>query len=180
MEIGQRIREIRENKELSTRKLASMSGISASLVSQIETGKVEPSVSSLRKIALALDVPLFYLVLENPSRATKLVRIEDRSRVDFPDAGLEYEIIHSDFQKKMGIMIGTLKPGGATSVDLLAHSGEECLIILDGSLKIEVGREILELMTDDSLYFDSSVPHRLFNDSDIPCRFYLIITPPKF
>ena len=165
---------------MSLRGLAAASGVSPSLMSQIETGKVEPSLSTLRKIAIALDVPLFLLVLENGVAPAQVVPKAARRRVLFPKAGLHYEIVHSDFQKKMGIMVGTLSPGGATSEMLLPHQGEECLIVLEGTLTVEMGGEPLLLTEGDSLYFDSSVPHRLRNAHDTPCRFYLIITPPKF
>ncbi len=180
MAVARRIRELREEKALSVRGLAAASGISPSMLSQIETEKVDPSLSTLRKLALALDVPLFYLVLEQASPPARLVKEGDRRRVVFPRAGLVYEIIHSDLQKKMGIMIGTLEPGGATSDEPLGHGGEECLVMLSGRMMIRVGQETMELEGGDSLYFDSSVPHRLFNAGEQPCTFYLIITPPKF
>jgi uncharacterized cupin superfamily protein len=100
--------------------------------------------------------------------------------VIFPGGGLEYEIIHSELTKKMGIMIGTLQPGGMTSEEPLAHGGEECLVILKGGLRVEFQQSQRELKEGDSLYFDSSAPHRLVNHHKRTCRFYLIITPPKF
>lgn len=180
MNVGERIRELRQQKGLSLRKLAGMSGVSPSLLSQVETCKVDPSLSTLRKIASALDVALFYFVLEHPSDVSRLVKKSQRRMVVFPKAGLQYEIIHSDLQKKMGIHIGTLRPGGATSDEPLAHGGEECLVVLEGTMEVEIGEETIRLGTGDSLYFDSSVPHRLHNERDQECRFYLIITPPKF
>ncbi len=180
MDIGPKIREFRLSKGLSMRQVAENCGISASMMSQIETGKVDPSLSTLRKIALALDVPLFYLVMDDSASPSRLVKPEQRRKVSFPKAGLYYDIIHSDLQKKMGIMIGSLKPGGATSEEKLAHEGEECLIVLDGALVVETARERIKLGVGDSLYFDSSVPHRLVNEDSTACRFYLIISPPKF
>ena len=180
MSVGERIREIREQKSISVRGLAGMAEVSPSLVSQIETGKVDPSLSTLRKIALALDVALFSLVLADSSQPTRIVRREERRTVVFPKAGLDYEIIHSDFNYKMAFMIGTLSPGGATSETLLNHPGEECLLTLEGVLTVHVGEETLELHEGDSLYFDSSIPHRLSNEGQGGCKFYLIITPPKF
>jgi transcriptional regulator with XRE-family HTH domain len=171
---------LREQKGLSLRKVAGMSAISASLLSQIETGRVDPSLSTLRKIALALDVPLFHLVLETPAETSGFVKKSQRRLVVFPKDGLQYEIIHSDQQKKMGIHIGTLEPGGRTSEEPLVHSGEECLVVLAGRMKIQIGADIIELKADDSLYFDSSIPHRLYNEGKSRCIFYLIITPPKF
>lgn len=180
MNIGEKIRLLREQKSLSLRKVAEQAKVSPSLISQIETGRVAPSLSTLRKVALALDVPLFYLVMEDMRENPRLVKEKDRRRVMFPHSGLHYEILHSDFQKKMGVNIGTLKKGGETSDELLIHEGEECLVILEGWMKVEVGEEVIRLEKGDSLYFDSSVPHRLSNEGDQDCKFYLIITPPKF
>jgi transcriptional regulator with XRE-family HTH domain len=180
MGISDRIRQQREAKGWSLRTLAKLSAISPSLVSQIETGKIDPSLSTLRKIALALDVPLFYFVLEDPYQISRIVRMNQRRTVRFPGSGLSYEIIHSDSQKKMGIQIGTLDKGGVTSDEPMAHQGEECLVVLEGRMTVEVGEDKMLLESGDSLYFDSSIPHRLINKNDQHCKFYLIITPPKF
>lgn len=180
MGVGDRIREIREDKKLSTRSLAEKSEVSASLISQIESGKVDPSLSTLRKIAVALDVALFSLVLVDDSEPTRVVKKHERKSVVFPNGGLDYSIIHSDQNKKIAFMIGTLVPGGATSETLLNHPGEECLLVEKGTLTVYVGSESLELEEGDSLYFDSTIPHRLCNTRDEECKFFLIITPPKF
>ncbi len=180
MNVARRIRTLRSHKDLSLRKVADSCNISASLLSQIETGRVDPSLNTLRKIAQALDVPLFHLVLDEQVKAPGLVKKRQRRMVLFPQSGLHYEIIHSDLQKKMGIHVGTLAPGGMTSEEPLAHPGEECLIILAGKMKVEMRGKAIELGPQDSLYFDSSIPHRLCNERKTDCTFYLIITPPKF
>jgi transcriptional regulator with XRE-family HTH domain len=180
MDVGSRIRLLRGEKGLSLRKVATLSGMSPSLLSQIETGKVNPSLSTLRKIAQALDVPVFYLVLDASYQTSGVVKKAQRRLVVFPKGGLQYEIIHSNLQKKMGIHIGTLKPGGMTSEEQLSHQGEECVIILDGQMNVEIRETATLLEAEDSIYFDSSIPHRLCNNGDKDCLFYLIITPPKF
>jgi transcriptional regulator with XRE-family HTH domain len=180
MNVGGRIRATREEKGFSLRKVAGDCGISASLLSQIETSRVDPSLSTLRKIAQALDVPVFYLVLDKPAETAGLVKKAQRRTVVFPKGGLEYEIIYSDLRKKMGIHIGTLKASGMTSEEPLAHDGEECIVILKGRMKAQVGKDLISLEVGDSFYFDSSIPHRLLNEGPTDCKFYLIITPPKF
>ena len=80
----------------------------------------------------------------------------------------------------MGIMVGLLKPGGQTNEEPVGHHGEECIIVIEGQMKIRVGLERVELAAGDSFYFDSSIPHTLSNPGDRDCRFYLIITPPRF
>jgi mannose-6-phosphate isomerase-like protein (cupin superfamily) len=123
---------------------------------------------------------VFALIAESSPEEASLVPREKRRRVNFPGGGLEYEIIHSELTKKMGIMIGTLQPGGMTSEEPLSHDGEECLVILKGALRVEFQQSQRELKEGDSLYFDSSAPHRLVNSHKKTCQFYLIITPPKF
>jgi transcriptional regulator with XRE-family HTH domain len=162
LNIGEKIRKMRESKDFSMRKVAEMAGISASLVSQIETGKVDPSLNTLRKLSFALDTPLFYFVIDEESSNQSVVKLPDRREVIFPDAGLTYQIIHSNPQKKMGIHIGTLAPGGGTSKDLLFHEGEECIVIIDGQMEVNIEKKLINLTEGDSIYFDSSAPHRLF------------------
>jgi transcriptional regulator with XRE-family HTH domain len=178
--VGQKIRELRKTKGFSLKQVAEGAGVSASLVSQVENNRVDPSLSTLRKIALTLGVPVFALIAESSPNDASLVSKENRRRVNFPGGGLEYEIIHSELTKKMGIMIGTLQPGGMTSEEPLAHDGEECLVILKGALRVDFQQSRRDLKEGDSLYFDSSAPHRLVNPHKKTCQFYLIITPPKF
>ena len=180
MSVGKRIKEHRLQRNLSLRKLAEKANLSPSMISQIESGKVDPSLSALRNIALCLDVPLFYLVLEDQTPSPQKVTLGQGRLVVFSGDGLEYEIIHSDQTKRMGIHIGTLQQGGKTSEGLLPHEGEECLIILSGTMEVVYEHEIIRLVEGESLYFDSSVPHRLQNSEPEDCRFYLIISPPKF
>jgi transcriptional regulator with XRE-family HTH domain len=178
--LGRRIRDLRLSRDFSLKQLAAGAGVSASLVSQIENNRVDPSLSTLRKIALTMGVPVFALIAESVPGEVSLVPRAKRRRVSFPQGGPEYEIIHSELTKKMGIMIGTLPPGGMTSEEPLSHDGEECLVILKGCVRVEFQNSLRELKEGDSLYFDSSAPHRLVNPGHKPCRYYLIITPPKF
>ena len=178
--VGRKIRELRKSKSLSLKQVAAGAGVSPSLVSQVENNRVDPSLSTLRKIALTIGVPVFALVAESGPDDASLIPKKKRRRVSFPRGGLEYEIIHSELTKKMGIMIGTLQPGGMTSEEPLAHDGEECLVILNGALRVEFQQSHRDLKAGDSLYFDSSAPHRLVNFHRRACRYYLIITPPKF
>jgi transcriptional regulator with XRE-family HTH domain len=178
--VGLKIRVVRKSKGFSLKQVAEGAGVSQSLISQIENDRVDPSLSTLRKIALTMGVPVFALIAESSPEGASLVPKEKRRRVNFPRGGLEYEVIHSELTKKMGIMIGTLQPGGMTSEEPLAHDGEECLVILKGALRVELQKSRRDLKAGDSLYFDSSAPHRLVNSHKKKCQFYLIITPPKF
>ncbi len=97
-----------------------------------------------------------------------------------PKTGLFYEIISSNPDNKIGMMKGVIKPGAYSSKNLQTHKGEECVLVLNGELQIELSSEKYLLKKQDSLHFDSSIPHRFVNIGEKKCFFYLTLTPPKF
>ena len=117
MSVGERIREIREQKNITVRGLAGFPRFPPAWSARSRRARSTRPLSTLRKIALALDVALFNLVLADNSEPTRIVRKEDRRTVIFPKAGLDYEIIHSDSNNKMAFMIGNLAPGGCHERD---------------------------------------------------------------
>ena len=156
--LGRRIRELRLGRSFSLKQLAASAGCTASLVAQIENNRVDPSLSTLRKIALTMGVPVFALIAESVPDEASFVRSNAVGSAS-SRGGPEYEIIHSELTEKMAV-IGTLPPGGMTSEDPLPHDGEECLVILKGCVRVEFQAGGRELREGDSLYFDSSAPHR--------------------
>jgi uncharacterized cupin superfamily protein len=89
-------------------------------------------------------------------------------------------VIFLDHDKEMGIMYGKLKPGKANADELIPHEGEEAIVIDKGELWIEHSNQEYHLKPRDSIYYDSSIPHRLVNKGDKECCFYLSIVPPAY
>ena len=177
---GRSIKDIRKRQNISLRKLAATAEISPSYLSQIEGGKIDPSLSVLRKLSAALGVPLFTLVLDHEPKSLMLVRKNERRRVLFEKDGLEIEIIHLDFEKRFDFSIASIHPGGASATELGTHDGEECLFVLEGKVSVEMSGEVLELEIGDSLFFQSSTPHRVINKGKRVCRFIHSHSPPGF
>jgi transcriptional regulator with XRE-family HTH domain len=182
-----RIRGYREARGLSVRKLAELAGISPSLVSQIERGRTEPSISTLRKIAEALSVSIFYLLDEHaeeaPSEngrtiAQNVVRRASRRRVALPHSGLRYELLCPDMSGRMEAWMGTLEPGAVTADAARGHLSDEFMLIVSGTAELEYGDETLVLETDDSIYLDGTVSHRLRAVGDRALVFLSVLSPP--
>ena len=78
LNIGKKIQDFRNARNTSVRELSKKSGITASMLSQIERGLVNPSINTLRAIANTLDVPLFYFFKEDPEKEELVVRKNNR------------------------------------------------------------------------------------------------------
>jgi mannose-6-phosphate isomerase-like protein (cupin superfamily) len=164
---------------LSLRELARRLEVSPSLVSQIETGKTQPSVRTLYAIVNELGVSLDdVFARENAGvRTTRgrkrraggdaVQRAHDRSVIDL-GSGVHWERLTTWNDRDVDFLYAIYEPGGASSPDesLVRHNGREFGIVVSGSLGVTVGFDEYVLEPGDSISFDSSVPHRLHNDSD--------------
>src|SRR6056297_2051552 len=83
LKMGKKIRYIRKKKKLSLSALASKIDKTSSYLSQVERGLAEPSITALREISRALDVPIFYFLIED-KKHNAVVRREDRKTLKFP------------------------------------------------------------------------------------------------
>jgi transcriptional regulator with XRE-family HTH domain len=181
---GNNIRRYRLEQKLSLRELGVRAGVSASLISQVENGRIDPSISSLRRIAEALDVSIFYLLEDGsePRRGAPIeravVRVDHRRRVLLPDSGLEYELLCPDVDRSMEVWIGHLAPGSATGESRRGHSGEELMLVVSGRMEVEYGADTTVLDRGDSIYLDGTIPHRMRALGDEPLIFMSALTPP--
>lgn len=179
------IRRYREQRGLSLRAAAKVTGLSPSLLSQIERGITEPSISSLRKIAEALGVSIFYLIDDSPQTGSderqlegQVVRPAERRRVTLPHSGLRYELLCPDVSGRMEAWLGILEPGAATGEAARGHLSDEFMLVMSGTAELEYGDEKTVLEADDSIYLDGTVAHRLRTLGDRPLCFLSVLSPP--
>jgi transcriptional regulator with XRE-family HTH domain/mannose-6-phosphate isomerase-like protein (cupin superfamily) len=190
-ELGESLRRIREARGLGVRELARRIDVSPSLISRIERGTVMPSVATLFALQSALDVSVAELLGETLPAGVEIQRGEgDREGDDggwvFGDV-VSHGVQRADDRKAIDLGSGVhwerltpgpdgihftynvYKPGGASSDDgtLLRHSGREYGYVIEGRLSVALEFETYVLGPGDSIAFDSSVPHRLFNDGDV-------------
>jgi transcriptional regulator with XRE-family HTH domain len=177
--LGHRIREIRSARGLTLSALASATGLSIGLISQVERGLADPSLQTLRRIAKVLDVPLFSLFQQEDTTSVALVRKSRRIQIKSPDQNIVYSRI-SPGNGQIEVLHGKLSPHSASAPEPWAHPSEECLVVLSGGLVIEVAGRDYELAEGDSCYFDSNLPHRYRNPHEEIAEFIVTITPPSY
>jgi transcriptional regulator with XRE-family HTH domain len=181
-ELPRRLRAERERRHISVRELARRLDVTPSAISQIETGRVRPSVATLFAIVTELDVSLDAL-FDHATRAPgpgprpaaglpqTIVRDDERELLDL-STGVRWERLTAEVDPEVDFLAVTYDVGGASSPpgQLMRHTGHEYGLLLSGRLEITVGFETGELGPGDSISFDSTSPHRLANVGDEPVR----------
>lgn len=175
IDLGTRIRRLREERRLSLRALARNSGLSANALSMIERNKVSPSVSTLYKLADALEVPITAFFREEPKQARIVYRkFSDRTRIPFPRGyweGLGGEF----FVGRVEPFMLTLEPGGNSGRHAMRHTGHEFVICLEGLLEYTVEEQKYLLQPGDSLLFAANLEHTWRNVSHETTRVLFVL-----
>jgi transcriptional regulator with XRE-family HTH domain len=179
--IGGRLREERVRSGLSQRELARRLGLSASLISQLESGLSKPSVGTLYAIVTELGVSLDHIIRGEHFSSTEAGttdEIANESPLGHPGqrriielaSGVSWEQLTCGTEDGVDFLHATYDVGGASTPDesLMRHHGREYGYVMSGTLGIEIGFERYELNPGDSIAFDSTQPHRLFNKGDTP------------
>ena len=171
--IGGRLRELRAARGLSLRQLAKLIGASPSLLSQVENGKVTPSVDTLSLLARALETPLasFFGVAEaSPSASVAgVVRAGDRQRIAL-DHGVTWENLLPRDEQALRFMEIRYAPGAHSGDHLLRHPGRDLFLVLEGELSFRVGFTEHRLGPGDSISFGDFQPHHVRNDGTADAR----------
>jgi len=182
--LGATIRHARRKGDLTLAQVARKTKLSVSYLSQVERDRMPPSLSSLKRIAEALDVPAGSLMFAKggagSDSAVAIVRQASRKRLVFPGSKIRYEMLTPDLRRRAS-MLWLHAPARAESGPApFSHEGEDAVVVLQGRLAVEVGGLWHELATGDSIYFDSQLPHRWRNPTNRPTVAIWMSTPPSF
>ncbi|WP_207206969.1 cupin domain-containing protein [Agromyces binzhouensis] len=190
LDVGSELRRAREAKKLSLRNVAAAVGVSASLLSQVETGKTQPSVSTLYALVTYLGISLDGLIGARDSSASRAAadrsgpspagnRLSDdvvQRREDSPmiemENGVTWERMAVGTSTVADPLIVTYQPGASSSVEgkMMRHAGLEYGVLLEGRLTLRIDFETYDLEPGDSFCFDSNRPHLYLNRSDGTAR----------
>ena len=162
---GKKVRALRTQRNLTLHDLAKITKRSVSLFSQIETGKVTPSFSTMRIIADAFHIPVSQLILDEEAHKandSSLMEIQER-KVLTTQGGVQHQLLSRDFTLPFEFISFEIPPGASTGKDLYTHEGLECGLLLEGTLEIQIGNKVVRMKPGDTITLNSSVPHRLSN-----------------
>ncbi len=183
--LGTKLRQLRLRKKIALVDLGKHSGLSASMLSQLENGKLIPTLPTLARIAMVFDVSLDYFFGDKKrKRPFSIVRMEERMK--FPDrAGsvkpsFFFECLAFAAQDKgLHAYLAEFPKRAANEVEEHIHDGSEFLHLLEGTIAIRYQEEEYSIKAGDSVYFDSSEPHSYRGMSKIPARALVVTSPPR-
>ena len=165
--LGDAIKKIRLEKQLTIKEVAERARVTSSLLSQIENNKANPSINSLMAIAKALHVPIgsFFDDFDSEPTFDPVVRADQR-KILKTQSGVTFYLLTPELKNHAIEFIYNVYAKGGSTGDLYSHKGEECGLVLEGKLEITYNDNTYILEAGDSIILDSSKPHKLTNIYD--------------
>lgn len=174
LDLGIRIREERQRRELSLVDLAGRAGVSRSMLSGVERGQKVPTVLVLDRIAAGLGTSIARLLGEPQTRDVVLLRREDQDVARDP-SGWERRILSPVLRGvEFEFMRTTIGPGvNAGEFSPHAPGSREYVAVEQGALRLTIGGTPYTLRPGDSIYYDGNCRHEFANPGRVPCVYYL-------
>ncbi|MCY6379376.1 helix-turn-helix domain-containing protein [Hoeflea prorocentri] len=178
--IGERLRALRNEQNLTINELASKAKVSAGIVSQIERGGSNPSVKTLQRLRAALGVNLWEFLQPPPDTTATpelnfVRRAAERPRILVGETRLVKELLSPRPDENLRFMFVTLPPGGV-SEDVLVGTGQKGGYVISGEVSLKVGSQTALLGEGDSFQFPSDIPHEIVNRSDSEAKVLWIMS----
>lgn len=179
--VGMNVHKERRKQQLSLETLAAASGVSKAMLSQIESGKVNPTVATLWKIAHALGVE-FETLLQGEGGRAKRFDLNPAERITSfttDRSGTVFRVLSPiRMAEDLEMYLVTLQPGAEHHSQPHQDGTEEFLTMLSGEVEVTAGKNHAVLHSGDFLTYQSDVEHALINSSDHPAELYMIVRFP--
>jgi transcriptional regulator with XRE-family HTH domain len=175
--VGQRLRELRAERDLSIRALAEQSGLAINTLSLIENNKTSPSVSTLQQISAALKVPITaFFETVAPKNNISYVKASQRRIAAFAHGTLQ-DLGAGLSSRAVEPFLVTLEPNAGSGANPIVHTGHEFVYCLTGRIVYTIEDRTFLLEPGDSLLFESHLPHRWHNADVGPSQALLVLYP---
>ena len=187
--LGINLKLLRTKKRLSAKALAEAISVSPSLISKIEAGATNPSMDVLRKIVMYLQVNLADLMGSESAQKDDtqgrwelgqpaVVRANERKLLRLPQRGITYQMLTPDAQGPAEFMWVEMGPGDG-GVEFFAHKkGEESVLVLEGTLNVYIGSNVIALNQGDCVTFDATQLHMYRNEGKSRVVWLYLAVPP--
>ncbi|GAA3669179.1 cupin domain-containing protein [Arthrobacter ginkgonis] len=177
MVLPEKLRALRKERGMTLKDVADAASVTPGLISQIERGKTDPSLATVRRIAAAFGADLATLFAESSPASVHVSRPGSRPGLATAESHLVYERL-TPGRSDLEVLLGRLEPGEATSPEGWSHASTECTFVIEGDIAVYVEDERYAVGTGESITFDAAVRHRYVNEGSVPCRFLVSVTPP--
>jgi len=173
--IGEKIKKIRESKNLTLAEIAQKTGFKEDFLKDIEEEKIAPPLATIIKLSKALDTMLGSLIAEEGDKPYAVIRVTDQKLTPRKTSShYKYVPLASEVKgRHMETFLVRLYP--TKEIDLTTHEGEEFIYVLDGEVKVVIGDKEEVLKMGDSIYYLSTVPHFLTSNNDKPALILAVI-----
>ena len=178
LKIGHKIQEYRRIHNITIKEFAEITNLSAGLISQLERGMGNPSLSALKSIASALKISLSSLFEEEISNESLILRREDRN----PDQKhILYDVLTpSPLNSSVELLLMKLKQNSTTFGDFSTHVEEELAFVLEGEVSIVFENEEFLLREGDTIRILPNRGHKFRNDKDSDVKVLFIKSKPNY
>jgi transcriptional regulator with XRE-family HTH domain len=182
--LGAQIRDLREARRMRLAELAQAIGKSIGYVSQIERGRSEVSISTLKSISDALGVSIGWFFQgydpREPSEHGYVVRREHRRRLDFPGTGIEEELLSPTLNGEAELIMSRFAPGARSGDVQVSRMAEQSGVVLSGELELTVGDRRFLLKAGDSFRIGRGEPFTACNPGSEASNSLWVIAPPLY
>ena len=176
VDVGARLKELREARNISMRSLAAKSSLSANALSMIERGKTSPSVSTLYKLADALGISITaFFGTNSEKKQVVFIKSDERTRFGFT-RGVFEALGGEQFTGRVEPFMLTLESSASSGPHAMTHTGHEFVFCLRGELDYQVEKEIFHLSAGDSLLFAAQLKHKWKNPGRTVTNALIIIS----
>ena len=182
--IGNRIKKFRELKEVSIQDLSSRTGLDIDLLKDIEQDRVYPALGILLKISRALGTRLGTFIDDQISEDPVIITKENRTcetnsyRGNKGNLALKfYSLGRGKTDRHMEPFFIEIFPE-SKELDFSSHEGEEFIVVLSGEIQVTYGNKTYLLSQGDSIYYNSTVPHKVCSANNEVARIYAVLYIP--
>lgn len=180
IDVGNRLRTIRQLHGLSQRELARRAGVTNGLISLVEMNRVSPSVGSLKKLLDGIPMSLAEFFTGDFNQRTPVFYGADEL-VEIGNEEVSLKLVAAQRAgRQMTLLHERYAPGAATGEEMLEHRGEEGGVVVRGQIEVTVGNDTRVLGPGEAYYFPSNLPHRFRNPGREVCEIVSCCTPPTF
>jgi len=172
--LGERIKHLRQEKNLTLKDVSEKTDLSISSISQLEHSKTSATLESFKKISEALDVSPSYFFSKPDKEQQSTVVKGSSDHFKFKESKFIYRDLKGNMENPLFLPILVILNPGDNRGSNFTHKGQEFLYVLEGTLTVLLDKEAFTLQPYDSIFLDASTPHYWQNNTEQPVKFLCV------